>query len=294
MLLATAGHGPAVIDGDSVVTYEELASRSLRTAGTLAELGVQPGDRVAILTRRSADAAAAFYGVLAAGAVAVIVNELLRPRQVEYVLEHSGASALLVERAILDRLPRPLETNANSDRGRRARRLLELRTRPARGRRRGSDRLHLRLDGPAEGGNALARQPPGGNRRGGLLPGPDRRRPHRRPASVQLRLRPEPAQLRRRDRRRPGPRALAGGRAHSQGSARARGLRGRRRAAAVAPAPPGGGLRERAPSGPAQADQQRRAPARRVGEAAAGRSAAGGALPHVRPHRSVPQHIPAA
>ena len=175
MLLATAGHRPAVIDGDSVVTYSELASRALGSAGTLAELGVKPGDRVAILTRRGADAAAAFYGALAAGAVAVIVNELLRPRQVEYVLEHSGASVLLIERAILDRLPRPLVDGGDRDRERRTRQLVRLRTRAARARRRGPDRLHVGLDRPAEGGHALARQPLGGHRGGGLVPGTDRR-----------------------------------------------------------------------------------------------------------------------
>jgi acyl-CoA synthetase (AMP-forming)/AMP-acid ligase II len=112
MLLAAAGPEPAVIDGDAVVTYAELASMALGTAETVAELGVEPGDRVAILARRGAGAAAAYYGVLAAGAVAVIVNELLKPRQVEYVLDHSGATVLLVEGAILERLPRPLATEA--------------------------------------------------------------------------------------------------------------------------------------------------------------------------------------
>ena len=112
MLLAAAGDRPAVIDGGSVVTYSELTSRAMGIAGTLLERGVRPGERVAILNRRGADAAAAFYGVLASGAIAVLVNELLRPRQIEYVLDHSGASVLLVEQAILDRLPRPLGTEA--------------------------------------------------------------------------------------------------------------------------------------------------------------------------------------
>jgi acyl-CoA synthetase (AMP-forming)/AMP-acid ligase II len=44
--------------------------------------------------------------------VAVIVNEQLRPRQIEHILEHSGASVLLASAELLERLPRPLETRA--------------------------------------------------------------------------------------------------------------------------------------------------------------------------------------
>ena len=80
--------------------------------GDSPRLGVQPGDRVAILLRRGADAAGAFFGVLASGAIAVVVNELLQPRQIEHILSHSGASALLTSTEVTDRLPRPLETSA--------------------------------------------------------------------------------------------------------------------------------------------------------------------------------------
>jgi acyl-CoA synthetase (AMP-forming)/AMP-acid ligase II len=101
-----------VIDGGTVVAYSDLASSAMGIAETLTELGVRPGERVAILCRRSALAAAAYFGVLATGAIAVLVNELLKPRQIDYVLDHSGASVLLIERALLERLPRPLATKA--------------------------------------------------------------------------------------------------------------------------------------------------------------------------------------
>jgi amino acid adenylation domain-containing protein len=73
---------------------------------------VRPGDRVAIFLRRGADAAACFFGALAAGAVAVNVNELLRPRQIEHILAHAGAVALLTSDELSGRLARPLETSA--------------------------------------------------------------------------------------------------------------------------------------------------------------------------------------
>ena len=108
----TAAARPAVLDGQAVVTHAELRDRALGIAAALAEACVRPGDRVALLMRRGADAAAAYFGALACGAVAVIVNESLRPRQIEYVLSHSGAVALVAEPEITGRLPRPLEIAA--------------------------------------------------------------------------------------------------------------------------------------------------------------------------------------
>jgi acyl-CoA synthetase (AMP-forming)/AMP-acid ligase II len=55
-----------------------------------------------------ADGVAAFFGVLALGAVAVVINEALRPRQIDYMLEHSGATVLLTTADLLARQPRAL------------------------------------------------------------------------------------------------------------------------------------------------------------------------------------------
>ncbi len=109
---ASAPESPAVVDGDVTTGYGALAERAAGVAAGLAAAGIDPGERVAILLRRSADAVAAFFGVLASGAIAVIVNDLLRPRQIEYVLTHSAASALLKSTEVTGRLPRPLETTA--------------------------------------------------------------------------------------------------------------------------------------------------------------------------------------
>jgi amino acid adenylation domain-containing protein len=115
MLLASAASAPerpAVVDGDTATSYGELASRALGLAGALTDAGVKPGDRVAVYQRRDADAAAAFFGALASGAVVVMVNEQLQPRQIEHILSHSGASVLLSTSEITGRLSRPLESDA--------------------------------------------------------------------------------------------------------------------------------------------------------------------------------------
>jgi len=98
MLFATAareGARPAIVDGGEAVGYDELAARARGIATALLERGLKPGDRVCIMLRRGVDAAAGFFGVLAAGGVAVMAYDGLKPRQLEYVLAHSGARALL-------------------------------------------------------------------------------------------------------------------------------------------------------------------------------------------------------
>lgn len=109
----SAGDKAAVIDGERNVDYADLADRSLAIAEALARAGLKPGDRVAILLRRGAEAAAAFFGTLAAGAVAVMVNESLRWRQIEHILRHSSARALLTSKEMLGRLPEPTVISAS-------------------------------------------------------------------------------------------------------------------------------------------------------------------------------------
>jgi amino acid adenylation domain-containing protein len=114
MLRASVQWSPqrlAVIDGDQVVTYDRLAARAGAFAEAITAAGAGPGSRVAVLLRRDADAAAAFFGVLATGAIAVMVSDQLRHRQIEHILKHSGAQALIASGQLLDRLPSALETD---------------------------------------------------------------------------------------------------------------------------------------------------------------------------------------
>ena len=103
---------PAFVQRGGEVPYAALCARAAAFARALAEAGARPGDRVAVFLERGADAAAAWFGALAAGAVGVFVNEALRPRQVEYVLDHAGASILVTSGALLARLPRAPRTTA--------------------------------------------------------------------------------------------------------------------------------------------------------------------------------------
>src|SRR5215212_2335584 len=112
MLLETAtamGDKAAIADGESPVSYADLAVRSMATAEVLEQKGVKPGDRVAILLPRGSEAASAFFGTVAAGAIAIMVNETLRWRQIEHILKHSSAQTLLTSESMLRRLSKPAE-----------------------------------------------------------------------------------------------------------------------------------------------------------------------------------------
>jgi amino acid adenylation domain-containing protein len=103
---------PAVIERELDVRYRTLCARAAGVAQALRETGVGAGDRVAIFLHRSADAAAAFFGAAACGAVSVNVNETLRPRQVEHILTHCDARVLLSSADMLANQPRAIETTA--------------------------------------------------------------------------------------------------------------------------------------------------------------------------------------
>src|SRR5271166_6023252 len=70
---------PALIEGDATLTYSELAARMDRIAFALQRDGVGAGEAVTICARTSISYAAAFCGILAAGAA--VAPRLRRPRQ---------------------------------------------------------------------------------------------------------------------------------------------------------------------------------------------------------------------
>ena len=109
---ATHAARPAIVERAATTTYEALRRRAAAMAGRLAQAGVGPGDRVAVLLERGADAAAAFFGVVAAGGVAVNLNEGFRPRQIDHILADSGSAVLLTSEDLLTRLPRAPVTAA--------------------------------------------------------------------------------------------------------------------------------------------------------------------------------------
>jgi len=103
---------PAVVEAERSTDYASLQRRAAAFAAALRDGGLQAHDRVGIFLDGGADAVAAFFGVAAAGGIAVIINESMRPRQVEQILEGAAAGALITSGDMLSRQPRPLETSS--------------------------------------------------------------------------------------------------------------------------------------------------------------------------------------
>ncbi len=79
-------------DGRTVsITYPELGVRARAIACGLIEIGVAPGDRVAIFAETSAQWTLADYGALCAGAVVVPIYHTSSPEECAYVLHNSGS-----------------------------------------------------------------------------------------------------------------------------------------------------------------------------------------------------------
>jgi acyl-CoA synthetase (AMP-forming)/AMP-acid ligase II/acyl carrier protein len=86
-----------VVDGGDSVTFAQWERRSAAVAARLVELGVGPGDRVALLfdNRHWTQYAAAYLGALDAGAVAVPLGAHLRSHELAHVLGHCQAVAVV-------------------------------------------------------------------------------------------------------------------------------------------------------------------------------------------------------
>jgi long-chain acyl-CoA synthetase len=85
----------AVVDAGTRVTYRELWQQARSYAAGLRELGIGPGDTVAIQIPNVLDFPRVYYAALAVGATIVPVHLLLTPDEIAYVLRDSGATVLV-------------------------------------------------------------------------------------------------------------------------------------------------------------------------------------------------------
>ncbi len=86
------------------LSYAEVAALARRQAAHLDALGIGVGERVAVVSHNSARLLTSFFGVSGWGRVLVPVNFRLRPDEVRYIVEHSGAKVLYVDPELDDAL----------------------------------------------------------------------------------------------------------------------------------------------------------------------------------------------
>lgn len=78
------------------LTYKELYESALKFANYLRSLGVEKGDRVAIMLPNCPQSVIAYYGTMFAGGVVVQTNPLYTERELQYQMADSGAKVILV------------------------------------------------------------------------------------------------------------------------------------------------------------------------------------------------------
>lgn len=90
--------------GDDALTLRQLHERVCRFANGLLALGVERGDRVAMMLPNHPDYVIAFLAMARIGACQVPVNVNLRGHSLEYVIRHSQLSAIVVDARFGERL----------------------------------------------------------------------------------------------------------------------------------------------------------------------------------------------
>ncbi len=79
------------------LTWSQTRDRVMKIAGGLAKLGIQKGDRVAILSKTRHEWTLADLGIIAAGAIVVPIYESNTAEQAQYILEDSNTKVVFVE-----------------------------------------------------------------------------------------------------------------------------------------------------------------------------------------------------
>lgn len=82
-------------ENDKAVTYEELQDQVCQAGNSLRQLGVDRGDRVALMFPNDLKYISLFFGAARLGAVAVPVNIQLSVETLAYILNNSGADTVV-------------------------------------------------------------------------------------------------------------------------------------------------------------------------------------------------------
>jgi long-chain acyl-CoA synthetase len=96
------GHCPAILSASGTVDFASFDRQSDRFAAALIRHGVRKGDRVGLYCINSHFFAVAYAGILKAGATVVPINLLQSPEAIAYILNDSGANALIYHAAFAE------------------------------------------------------------------------------------------------------------------------------------------------------------------------------------------------
>ena len=86
------------------ITYHNLREASLRLAAGLGDMGINKGDRVALLMPNCPPYTISYFALLAMGAIVVQLNPLYTPREIESLLLDSGSNTVITVLPLVEKL----------------------------------------------------------------------------------------------------------------------------------------------------------------------------------------------
>jgi len=88
----------AFVTPNSEISFGELERKSAALAGAIQGLGLERGDRLAILGHNSADYLAWHYGAVKAGLIFHVLNTRLVAGELKWMIDHAESAALIADR----------------------------------------------------------------------------------------------------------------------------------------------------------------------------------------------------
>jgi fatty-acyl-CoA synthase len=92
----------AVVYGDTRLTYREFNARINRLAHALMDMGIEKGEKVAVLLFNCNQFLECYFALAKMGAVTVPLNFRLHPEELEYIVNNADAVAFIVGEAFVD------------------------------------------------------------------------------------------------------------------------------------------------------------------------------------------------
>jgi fatty-acyl-CoA synthase len=103
----------AVVYESRTYTWGNIYKRCVKFASALDKLGVKTGDTVSIMAFNTPEIFEAHYSIPMVGAVINAINTKLDPKTISYILEHSDAKVLIVDRQFHEVIAKALKNVKN-------------------------------------------------------------------------------------------------------------------------------------------------------------------------------------
>ena len=103
----------AVVYESRSYTWEEVYKRCVKFASALDKLGIKTGDTVSVMAFNTPEIFEAHYSIPMVGAVINAINTRLDPNTISYILEHSDAKVLIVDRQFHEIIAKALKNFKN-------------------------------------------------------------------------------------------------------------------------------------------------------------------------------------